>query len=144
MVKKINKINKINIKKLANNIETFINNDPFIHSKFKHHKNKYNINEMLINVIIILKTGISYRNVSDYTHINWNTIYKFKLKLVKYNIFEKLFNKTINEYISEMGNNSKQYYTDTTFVCNKLGEDLVSYNPQVKYKSEGFIFKLEK
>ena len=23
-------------------------------------------------------------------------------------------------------------YTDTTFVCNKLGEDLVSYNPQVK------------
>ena len=87
---------------------------------------------MLINIIIILKTGISYRNVSDYTHINWNTIYKFKLKLVKYNVFEKLFNKTINEYISEMGNNSKQYYTDTTFVCNKLGEDLVSYNPQVK------------
>jgi hypothetical protein len=66
---------------------------------------------MLINIIIILKTGISYRNVSDYTHINWNTIYKFKLKLVKYNIFEKLFNKTINEYISEMGNNSKQYYS---------------------------------
>jgi hypothetical protein len=28
-----------------------------------------------------------------------------------YNIFEKLFNKTINEYISEMGNNSKQYYS---------------------------------
>ncbi len=24
-----------------------------------------------------------------------------------------------------MGNNSKQYCTDTTFVCNKLGEDLV-------------------
>jgi Cdc6-like AAA superfamily ATPase len=64
-------------------------------------------------------------------------LYKFKLKLVKYslveaynknkvlmymflketirpkgyNIFEKLFNKTINEYISEMGNNSKQYYS---------------------------------
>ena len=72
----VKKINKINIKKLANNIETFINNDPFIRSKFKHHKNKYNINEMLINIIIILKTGISYRNVSDYTHINWNTIYK--------------------------------------------------------------------
>ena len=27
----VKKINKINIKKLANNIETFINNDPFIH-----------------------------------------------------------------------------------------------------------------
>ena len=36
----VKKINKINIKKLANNIETFINNDPFIRSKFKHHKNK--------------------------------------------------------------------------------------------------------
>jgi hypothetical protein len=26
-------------------------------------------------------------------------------------------------------------YTDTTFICNKLGEDLSSYNPQVKNKS---------
>ena len=64
-----------------------------------------------------------------------------------YNIFEKLFNKTINTYITEMGNTSKLYYsffqkhirpsgyTDTTFICNKLGEDLSSYNPQVKYKS---------
>ena len=58
MVKKINKINKINIKKLANNIETFINNDPFIHSKFKHHKNKYNINEMLINIMEMEKVNL--------------------------------------------------------------------------------------
>ena len=43
-----------------------------------------------------------------------------------------------------MGNTSKLYYTDTTFICNKLGEDLASYNPQVKNKSLGFIFKLEK
>ena len=71
-----------------------------------------------------------YKNTQKYIKIHWNTIYKFKLKLVKYslyeaynknnvlmymflketirpkgyNIFEKLFNKTINTYITEMGN----------------------------------------
>ena len=44
-----------------------------------------------------------------------------------------------------MGNTSKLYYsffqkhirpsgyTDTTFICNKLGEDLASYNPHIKH-----------
>ena len=52
--------------------------------------------------------------------------YKFNLKLIKYNIFEKIFNKTINSYLNEMKNTSTTYFTDTTFICNKLGEDLTS------------------
>jgi hypothetical protein len=125
-------------------IEEYIISVPFLKSKFTHHNIKYSIGKLIDNIIIILKTGISYRDIQKYTKIHWNTIYKFKLKLVKYNIFEKLFNKTINTYITEMGNTSKLYYsffqkhirpsgyTDTTFICNKLGEDLASYNPQVK------------
>ncbi len=31
-----------------------------------------------------------------------------------------------------MENNSKQYYTDTTFVCNKLDENLVFILPKLK------------
>ena len=124
-------VKNINVK-LANMIEEYIISVPFLKSKFTHHNIKYSIGKLIDNIIIILKTGISYRNIQKYTKIHWNTIYKFKLKLVKYNIFEKLFNKTINTYITEMGNTSKLYYTDTTFICNKLGEDLASYNPQVK------------
>ena len=165
-------VKNINVK-LANMIEEYIISVPFLKSKFTHHNIKYSIGKLIDNIIIILKTGISYRDIQKYTKIHWNTIYKFKLKLVKYslyeaynknkvlmymflketirpkgyNIFEKLFNKTINTYITEMGNTSKLYYsffqkhirpsgyTDTTFICNKLGEDLASYNPQVKNKS---------
>ena len=29
-----------------------------------------------------------------------------------------------------MNNNNTSYFTDTTFICNKLGEDFVSNNPQ--------------
>jgi hypothetical protein len=54
--------------------------------------------------------------------------YKFNLKLIKYNIF----NKTINSYLNEMKNTSTTYFTDTTFICNKLGKDLTSNNPQIK------------
>ena len=31
-----------------------------------------------------------------------------------------------------MKNTSTTYFTDTTFICNKLGEDLTSNNPQIK------------
>ena len=31
-----------------------------------------------------------------------------------------------------MNNNNTTYFTDTTFICNKLGEDLISNNPQIK------------
>ena len=44
--------------------------------------------------------------------------YKFNLKLIKYNIFEKIFNKTINSYLNEMKNTSTTYFTDTTFIWN--------------------------
>jgi hypothetical protein len=56
---------------------------------------------MLINIIIILKTGISYINVSDYTHINWDTIYKFKLKLVKYSLVEAYNKNKVYMFLKE-------------------------------------------
>jgi hypothetical protein len=103
-------VKNINVK-LATMIEEYIISVPFLKSKFTHHNIKYSIGKLIDNIIIILKTGISYRDIQKYTKIHWNTIYKFKLKLVKYNIFEKLFNKTINTYITEIGNTSKLYYS---------------------------------
>ena len=52
--------------------------------------------------------------------------------MIKYNIFENIFDKSVNSYLNEMKNTNMCYFTDTTFICNKLGEDLVANNPQIK------------
>ena len=78
--------NEILIKK----VKDFINNNSQLTKIFTHHKVKYPIDDMLKNILIILKTGISYIDIQKHTFINWNTIYKFNLKLIKYNIFEKI------------------------------------------------------
>jgi len=105
---------------------------------------KYNIEDLLNPLLLILNKGITYRDVQQFTHIHWNTIYsslrerirpkgyKFNVKLTKYNVLSNAFNKTVNIYLEHMKPSNSQYYTDTTFVCNKLGEDLVSNNPQIK------------
>ena len=80
-------VKNINVK-LANMIEEYIISVPFLKSKFTHHNIKYSIGKLIDNIIIILKTGISYRDIQKYTKIHWNTIYKFKLKLVKYSLYE--------------------------------------------------------
>ena len=70
---------------LITKVKDYINNSQ-LNKIFTHHKVKYSIDDMLRNILIILKTGISYRDIQKYTRINWNTIYKFNLKLIKYNI----------------------------------------------------------
>lgn len=134
-------INKIFIEK----IKKFIYEDSKLIKIFTHHNVKYNIEKLLEALLIILTTGISYRDVQQFTPIHWNTIYsslrerirpragyKFNVKLTKYNVLNNVFNKTINIYLDNMKTYNAHYYTDTTFVCNKLGEDLVSNNPQIK------------
>lgn len=109
-----------------------INNNPTYYKLFNHHNQKHNLKELIRCIIIILKLGISYRNIEPYTNIHWNIIYKFKLKLAKYNIFQLIFNKYKNEYINELNDDISLLYTDTTFILNKNGQELVDYNPLVK------------
>jgi hypothetical protein len=56
-------------------VKDFILNDNKLNKIFTHHKVKYSIDVMMNNILIILKTGISYRDIQKYTTINWNTIY---------------------------------------------------------------------
>ena len=98
---------------------------------FNHYNQKYKLEELLKCIIIILKLGISYRNISIYTNINWNTIYKFYIKLINTDLIKKLYVRYKNNYISEMNTDIKYLYTDTTFICNKNGKQLIDYNPQV-------------
>ena len=42
---------------------------PFLKSKFTHHNIKYSIGKLIDNIIIILKTGISYRDIVSFRNI---------------------------------------------------------------------------
>jgi len=81
----------------------------------------------------MLNTGLSYRNIINYTNnkIHWNTIYKFAIKLKKYNIITLSYYETVNKYINKnMVKKANILLTDTTLISNKLGIDKIGYNPQ--------------
>ena len=87
------------------------------------------------HVLFILKSGISYRMLSDFPNINysnaphWATVYKFFKKLVKYNIIHNTFKQTVNKYLLKSNNNV--FLTDTSLIANKGGCDKKTYNPQL-------------
>jgi hypothetical protein len=43
-------------------------------------KQKYTLKEILVDIVYIMKTGISYRDLRS--HIKWQTVYKVYRKLV--------------------------------------------------------------
>ncbi len=59
--------------KLIDRIDKYIKNDIKLNILFNHHNQKYTVDKLLKYIIIILKTGISFRNLSNYTSIHWNT-----------------------------------------------------------------------
>jgi hypothetical protein len=80
-----------------------------------------------------LEDRISYIKIKS--SICWLTIYKFNSslgyqKLVKFKIIKNIYDKYVNKYLSNLETLPINYYTDTTFVCNKLGEESVGYNKQ--------------
>jgi len=75
---------------------------------------------------------------------NPNTVYKFHCKLIKYNIIEDTYIKCTNKYLNELNKHTSILHTDTTFVCNKLGIENVSFNQQIKKHETTFFFFLKK
>jgi len=112
---------KIKNEKLISLIKKYINDDPILQSKFNHYNRKYTIDNLLPYIIEILEDGISYRKIKS--AICWSTIYKFHQKLVKFKIIENIYDKYVSKYLSNLETLPRNYYTDTTFVCNKLGEE---------------------
>jgi len=116
--------------KLISIIKKYINNDPKLYVKFNHYNRKYPIDELMPYIIEILEDGISFRKIKS--SISWSTIYKFHQKLVQFKIIENTYDLNVNKYLSNLETLPQNYYTDTTFVCNKLGEESVGYNQQIK------------
>jgi len=130
-----NKIIKkeIKVSLIITTIINYINSNEKLKVIFNHHNQKYQIAELLKYVVIILKSGISYRNISLLnTKIHWNTIYKFIKKLEKYKIIDKIYNIQSIIYVNKLKDSPKYLKTDTSFIMNKYGMNEVAYNPQVK------------
>ena len=114
--------------KLIELIMNYINSDIKLKKIFNHHNQKFKNENMLNYIIIILKTGISFRDIQQFTTINWNTIYKYFIKLQKYNIIENVYKNNVTKYLKELQKPSKFLLSDTCLISNKLGIDYIFYN----------------
>ena len=100
-----------------------------------HNRQIYKLSEYLTEILYVLKTGISWRNIRS--HIYWNSIYKAYIKLNKYKIFESCYKKILLTKYLKKGANKKLRFiiTDTTFIPNKNGNNKVGYNKYYNKKN---------
>jgi hypothetical protein len=133
---------KIEMKQLKHtifNIKKYINSSLYLKKVFftKTKNRKYNFDDLLYCILKITKLGISFREsplLFNNENIYWTTIYKFNMKLIKYNIIEKTYNEIIKKYLNKTKNNI--FLTDTTLIINKMGIDKIGFNPQLlKHKT---------
>ena len=102
---------------LIKKIKNYINNS--IHSdKFNHYKQKHSLDKLLDSLLIILLKGIPYRDIYKFTKIPWQTIYKFKTKLLNLNLFEILFSNIIDNYVKEIKKPSNIFNNESPIILN--------------------------
>jgi len=102
--------------------------------KYYSHKfpnSKHDLDFILSEIIYVLKTGISWRNLRS--RINYNTLYWHFNRFVKNNIFRDSFVYLRNKY-SDFNKTDIQII-DSTFVMNKFGKNNISRNKWFKNKN---------
>lgn len=118
--------------KFCDYLKTIILDNPNI-GKFyskKHPNSKYSLDNILNDILYVLKTGISWRDLKS--SIKWNTVYFHFKRFSKFNIFKHIFLKFRNIYFSN--NNTNIQLIDSTFVMNKYGKTDVARNIWFKNK----------
>ena len=112
---------KLLVKEVKNNKELYKSFD------FSNKLQKYDIKLYLTDILYVLKTGVSWRDLRS--NICWNSIYKVYIKLNKHKIFEYSFKELLKKYLKKLYKNKLKYIsTDTTFIPNKKGHDKKGYN----------------
>ena len=120
-------------------ITKYIKSSPTLFDSFyrKTKNRKFKVEKLLSCILKLVKNGMTFReshNCIEYQNISWTTIYKFYVKLIKFNIIQKTYNKTIKHFLNKTKQNI--FLTDTTLIANKMGIDNIGYNPQlIKHKS---------
>lgn len=82
----------------------------------KYSRSKYTIDSILEEILYVLKTGLSWRNVRSAIH--WNSLYWHFNRLSSLGIFHKLFNCLRKGYTLSHPTNIQ--IVDSTFIMNKF------------------------
>jgi len=117
----------------CNIIKDMILKNPFTRQTYihKHPNTKYSIDTIINDILYVLKTGISWRNVRSI--INWNTLYWHFSIMSKCNVFKDVFNNLRNQYISK--HDMSIQIIDSTFIMNKCGKNKIARNKFFKNKN---------
>lgn len=123
--------------KLIATIKKVILNDSNIGQFYlkSHPRTKYNLELILKEIIFVLRTGISWRDLRS--SINWQSVYWHFKRFSKHNIFQKSFISLRNKYIKN--NSSNIFAIDTTFITNKKGFNKLGRNIMNKNKKSSKI-----
>jgi len=98
---------------------------------FGNHKHqKYCYNEIINDILYLLKTGIPWRQIRS--HIKWQTLYWHFRQFVAQNLFTKTFKQITKIYQHQNGN---ILITDTSFIQNKYGVNKLGRNRFFKNKN---------
>ena len=121
----------ITINELLKN--TIIEN-PFIgHSyAFPHFNTKYDLDLIISEILYILKTGISWRDLRS--SINWSSLYFHHRKFIIHNIYKLAFDNILSLYISKI-KNINGLLIDSSFFQNKFGRNKIARNKFFKNKN---------
>jgi len=96
----------------------------------KHPNSKYKLEDLLDDIMFVLKTGIAWRDLKS--TIKWQSVYFHFKRFVQFNIFKMFFNKLRRMYIKSFKCNI--LLIDSSFISNKYGKNIISRNKFFKNK----------
>ena len=119
-------------KNLINSIKNIIFKDSVIGKFYLNSQtnSKYSLNDILVDILYVLKTGIAWRDVRS--SIKWTSVYWHFKRFTERNIFKKLYLKFRNKTIKKV--NIDTLLIDSSIICNKYGINKVSRNKFYKNK----------
>ena len=123
---------EIYIKHVIDIIKKNIMKNENLYNLFKHHNQKYSLDDLLLPTILILIKGLPYRDIIKYTNISFTNVHKFISKLINFKIIDDIRHLLVDKYLHKLGGAPINAKTDTTLIPNKYGIDLVSYYPELK------------
>lgn len=94
---------------------------------------KYSAKNIIIEVIYILKTGVSYGNYRGY--VNAKTLNKHVLFLADHNVFDIVYNNLYKKYIKHNQYSKLKYLSvDSSVLLNKNGKESTGRCVQYRFK----------
>ena len=121
------------INHLTTVLTNYIQSNDALYSHFKHHNQKYSIYDLTYWIIYSSIINISiYKLPKSSINMSHSILYKFNYKLAKLDIFNKFRIYYTQLYLKTIPITERLLYIDSTFILNKLGNEEVAFNPQIK------------